>query len=312
VAKHGSDLAVRFAGYQGQGSILTQALVRLKDQYSSLEIEQSIRVEGDVTSSGESAGALFKSVEDGERELCYVASGYLTARVPELSVLDLAFSVSDRNYAMDCLDGQTGAYLARAVAEKTGFKVLGFWDNGFRHISNNIRPIQSPVDCAGLIIRTLDSENYRSSLNALGFTALTTDVRDMVTMIASGEVQAQENPLTNFLKFSIDQHHQYLSLTSHFFGVLLVVCNRNWFEKLSTAMQQSLLIAVTEVSRLQRQDAANEDEIAIAKIECTKLKLMRPDQLDLRAMKAAVAKVNSDQKKRIPRELLAAYLRQQT
>ena len=81
-------------------------------------------VDLDVTATGEKASDLFASVEAGQRQLAYMASGYLSARVPELAVLDLPFSVQDRAAALAALDGHAGDLLRdgtdpeRETAEK--------------------------------------------------------------------------------------------------------------------------------------------------------------------------------------------------
>ena len=137
-----------------------------------------------------------------------------------VSVLDLPFSVQDRAAALAALDGHAGDLLRDAVARQSGFHVLAFWDNGFRHISNAVRPLRSPADCQGLVIRTLDSELYRQALGALGFKAITTDVKELVRVVQDGTVQAQENPLTNLLAFDLWKHHPHVSMSGHFFGVL--------------------------------------------------------------------------------------------
>ena len=94
---------IRLAGYQGQGSILTGALRQLAVQLQDSGWGLPVDCEDDVTAAQEKASALFDSVEQGERHICYMASGYLSARVPELAVLDLPFSVSDRAAALAAL-----------------------------------------------------------------------------------------------------------------------------------------------------------------------------------------------------------------
>ena len=114
----------------------------------------------------------------------------------------------------------------------TGYRVLGYWDNGFRHISNRLRPIRHPDDCRGMRIRTLDNAVYRQALAAMGFAPVTIDVKDLVRAVETHEVDAQENPLTNTVNFGLHRTHKHLSLTSHFYGVALLLANRAWLEAL--------------------------------------------------------------------------------
>jgi TRAP-type C4-dicarboxylate transport system substrate-binding protein len=299
---------VRLAGYQGDASILTAALRQLGQALDASGWGLPVTLEADVTAAGEKATALFASVERGERQIGYMASSYLAERVPALGVLDLPFSVSDRSAALAALDGDAGALLSEAVARDSGFHVLAFWDNGFRHVSNGVRPIRSPADCAGLVIRTLDSALYRAVLDALGFRAITTDVKDLVRAVESGAVQAQENPLTNLVSFGLWRHHRHVSLTGHFFGVLLLVCPMAWFERLTLPQRAALKRAVASATVTQRALAAAQDMSALAQLREHGVEVLGPGQIDLPAMRAATASLAAKQRRALPPDLLAAYL----
>lgn len=298
---------VRLAGYQGQDSILTQALQLLAQQLQVSSWGLPVDCEADVTASQEKAAALFDSVEQGKRQIAYMASGYLSARVNELAVLDLPFAVADRGAALAALDGRAGALLSQAVADKSGLRVLAFWDNGFRHISNAVRPIRHPKDCAGLIIRTLDSANYRAALGALGFDPITTDVKDLVRAVATGDVHAQENPLTNLLNFGLWKHHPHVSLTQHYFGVLLLVCSRSWSSALSDAQRHTLSQAVAVATRAQRHNAQAQDAIALAQLKNHGVQIVPAKDIDLYAMRLATQEVAQRQRETLPADLLSAY-----
>ena len=111
--------------------------------------------------------------------------------------------------------------------------MLGYWDNGLRHISNRLRPIRRPEDCRGMRIRTLENATYRKALAAIGFEPLMIDVKDLVRAVETNEVDAQENPLTNTVHFGLHRTHKHLTLTSHFHGVALLLANRAWLEALA-------------------------------------------------------------------------------
>lgn len=301
---------IRLAGYQGPASILTRALLGLSEGLQAAPAGWACDTQIDVTADDESANALFASVEHGSRHVCYMASGYLSARVPELGVLDLAFSVTDRTQALAALDGDAGHFLADAVAQKTGYHVLGFWDNGFRHISNSVHPIRTPQDCLGLVIRTLDNAGYRASLAALGFVPRTTDVKDLVRVVSTGEVQAQENPLTNLLNFSLWRHHPYVSLTGHYFGVLLLLCNQDWYNALTTQHKHALSAAATDATRRQRQLAAEADALALSELRSHGVEVLAPPELDMTSMREATLSVNRSARQTLPPALLQAYFRE--
>ena len=299
---------LRVAGYQGPSSILTQGLACLVETLKSNGWKSDIDWIPNVTDHQEKAANLFASIENGSRHIGYMASGYLSAKVPELEVLELPFTVDNRETALAALDYSAGEILGQAVHQKTEFHILGFWDNGFRHLSNAVRPIQHPSDAVGLKIRTLDSALYRATLDAIGFKALTSDVKDLVSWIAEDIVQAQENPLTNYMGFELWKHHPYVSLTHHFFGVLLLVCPLAWYDMLNQEERELLAHAVTTSTALQRQLAAEQDAITLARMQEMGVKVLSKDALDLKAFYKCVELVSLNARAQIPKDLLAAYL----
>ncbi len=299
---------MRIAGYQGSGSILTRSLRDLAQRLPATGLAGPVQVEDDVTANGETAASLFASVDSGTRQIGYMASGYLAARVPSLGVLDLPFSVRDRHAALQALDTDAGALLSADVARRTNYEVLAFWDNGFRHISNGVRPIRSADDCAGLRIRTLDSALYREVLAALGFQPRTTDVKELVRVVQQREVDAQENPLTNFVHFGLWQHHPHVSLTGHFFGVLLLVCHRPWLQSLPAETQAQVRAAAHAATRLQRERAAEEDAASLQALARQAVAVLQPGELDLASMRRATEPVVARERARFDPALVRSYL----
>lgn len=299
-----STSQLRAAGYQGAGInaiTLTRFVEACRPHFADATVQ------ADVTAAGETANSLFKSVAEGTREIAYMASGYLSAQVSELGVIDLPFHVSDRGRALGSLDARAGDLLKQAVAAKSKLRVLGFWDNGFRHVSNRVRDIRTPADCEGLICRTLDSALYRDSLSALGFKPLTADVKLLRQMVASGEVDAQENPLTNTINFQLYEHHKHVSLTGHFFGVILFVCHAPWYDSLTREQQQALEAAAREATLNQRKLAAAEDETGVATLQSKGVNVIPASGIDLAAMRARCAPITEKACASLPAELVKAY-----
>jgi TRAP-type C4-dicarboxylate transport system substrate-binding protein len=299
-------MRIRLSGYQGQASVHTRGLYHLASRLSSNGLFAD--VEEDVTSRGQTAKALFATVEQEEAHLCYMASGYLTARVPSLAVLDLPMTVRDRQRAYEALDGRAGQILADSVEALTGLHVLGFWDNGVRHISNRVRPIYSPEDCSGLVLRTLDNDLYQRTMRAFGFRPVVTDVRELRRAVTSGAVDAQENPLTNMLNFGIHEHHRFLSLTGHIFGVALLVCRAAWFRALRPEVANILTSASAATTLTQRAFAVEEDRTALSRLQESGVAIIPRQNLDMGAFEEVAAPVLAGALARIDEHLLDAYL----
>ncbi len=283
---------LRIGGYQAETSILTRALQHLVAGLSGAPgAHWQIEVIRNVTETGFRAADLLSMVEGGTMHVCYFASSYLAGRVAALGCFDKPFGANDRARIYADLDGGQGAQLAAEVARHTGYRVLGFWDNGFRHISNRLRPIRHPDDCRGMRIRTLDNAMYQKVLAAVGFEAVVIDVKDLVHAVETHEVDAQENPLTNTVNFGLHRTHKHVSLTSHFHGVALLLANRAWFEGLAPATQSALLAASAEATAAQRQLAIAEDALCLERLERDGVAIVPAEEIDVAAFRAAVAAI---------------------
>jgi len=122
-------------------------------------------------------------------------------------------------------------------------------------------------------------------------------------------VQAQENPLTNYLGFELWQHHPHVSLSGHFWGVLLLLCPMRWYRDLSRAAQHQLEEAAWQATRLQRELAAQEDARALTQLAQLGVQVVLPEQMDLAAFRSRVHPIRRKIESQLPSALADAYLR---
>jgi C4-dicarboxylate-binding protein DctP len=299
-------MLLRCGGYQGQDSVHTRALRVLEVEIGRAGPLVEVELTPNITEQGRKASDLLTLVEGGELDLCYFSSSYLAGRVPSLRMLDLPFLVTDRERAYWALDGDLGKRLADDIGTATGFRVLAYWDNGFRHFSNRLRPIRHPRDCQGMNIRTLDNALHQQVFRALGFEPIVIDVKDMPAAIASGAVDAQENPLTNTLNFGLHRTHRHISMTSHFFGVALVLVNRAKFDGWSADTRQLVSNAVATATRAQRGFATGEDVDCLARLKADGCEIVAADAIDRPAFEAAVADIRQAEISRLDPALVQA------
>jgi TRAP-type C4-dicarboxylate transport system substrate-binding protein len=140
-----------------------------------------------------------------------------------------------------------------------GVRILGFWDNGFRHFTNGIREIRTPADCANLKMRSMNSAAHQEFFRLLGFEPAFIDVADLVEKIKLREIDAQENPLTNTYRFGTHRYHKYITMTGHFFGVALLMVNNKIYSEWSATTQQAVLTSANIATDAQRRFAQTED-----------------------------------------------------
>ena len=169
-------------------------------------------------------------VESGILTFGYQSSSYLTDRVPELSLVDLPFLFRDNEHARGAMDGALGKRLVQAIESKANFRTLGWYENGFRHISNRVRPIHTPADLKNIAIRVLPSQIQARTFELLGAKPMIMDLTDAIRMIKAGEIDAQENPLTNTVTYGVHKFHRFHTLSNHFYISRPIFLHRPTFD----------------------------------------------------------------------------------
>jgi tripartite ATP-independent transporter DctP family solute receptor len=212
-----------------------------------------------VMDRGHKAEDILTLVESGEITLGYQSSSYLTDRVPELGFVDLPFLFANNAQARAAMDGELGRFLAQKIEDRVGYRILGWFENGFRHISNKLRPIRLPADMKGMKIRVLPSEIQRRTFELLGAQAMRMDLTEAIAMIKAGTLDAQENPLANTVTYGVHNFHKHHTLSSHFYISRPIFLHRASFDAWPKDLQAAMQKAVTEAVAFQRKLAEEEN-----------------------------------------------------
>ena len=198
-------------------------------------------------------------VESGVLTLGYQSSSYLTDRVPELGFVDLPFLFNSNEQARTAIDGELGSHLTRKIEERINYTIMGYYENGFRHISNRIRPVHQPDDLAGMKIRVLPSDVQARTFALLGAIPLKMDLSDAIKRIINGSLDAQENPLANTVTYGVHKFHRYHTLSGHFYISRPIFTHRNsvegWPQELRSAMFSAVQASIDYQRDLSVQEA---------------------------------------------------------
>ncbi len=285
-------IVIRFGGYQPPASIHNRAAAHFGELLAR-EFGDRVRFElvGDVLALGRKSGELPEMVQGGELSLCYISSVRFTRPVPEFRLLELPFLIAERSTIHRAFDGPLGELFARRMRDNTPLRLLGLWDNGFRHLSNKVRPIRTPADCRGLRIRTQMSDLHGEVFRALGFVPVPADVKNFVEEIAGPRFDAQDNPLTNIYNFGVHHHHRYITLSGHFFGASVMICNEAHYRSWPAEIQAAVTAAAREATVLQRQLAAAEDGEVLARLDPRENDVIRLSAAEHTAFVSAVEPV---------------------
>jgi TRAP-type C4-dicarboxylate transport system substrate-binding protein len=250
-----------------------------------------------VLALGHKSGDLPGMVESGELSMCYISSLRYAKWVPELALFDLPFLFPDRPAAYKVLDGKLGQSLRAKTAAQSPFQLLAYWDNGFRHFSNKLRPIRKPTDCKGLRIRIQMSEVQAASLRLLGIEPILEDIKIFVEQIGGDRFDGQDNPLTNIVNFNIHKHHRHITMSGHVYGVACLMCNREQYESWPDDVRRAVCQAAAEATTLQRQLAAAEDEEMLKRLDPSQNEVVKLTAEEHRAFAVAVSPVTDKYRK---------------
>jgi TRAP-type transport system periplasmic protein len=283
-------VTIRMGGYGPPDTGFSRALTRIGGRLTRRFGDQvDVKYVWNIMDFGYRAEDILWLVESGVLTLGYQSSSYLTDRVPTLGFVDLPFLFQSNAQARAAMDGVLGELLVKAIEERTGHRILGWFENGFRHISNRLRPVRRPADLAGMRIRVLPSEVQKRTFALLGAMPMRMDLTEAIRMIASGELDAQENPLANTVVYGVHKFHRFHTLTSHFYISRPIFVNRAQFDAWPPELQQELRAAVADAVTFQRGIALEEHETARQAILAEGCEIIEPDPDAHREFVAAVA-----------------------
>jgi tripartite ATP-independent transporter DctP family solute receptor len=292
------SIPIRMAGYGPPTTGFSKSLKFIGDKLQG-QFGDRIAIEyvWNIMDHGYKAEDILTLVENGEMTLGYQSSSYLTDRVPELGFVDLPFLFASNAQARAAMDGELGAFLARKTEERINYRILGWFENGFRHISNRLRPVHLPADLKGMKIRVLPSEIQKRTFELLGAIAMRMDLTEAVAMIKAGTLDAQENPLANTVTYGVHKFHKFHTLTYHFYISRPIFLHRaafdGWPDDLKVAMQK----AVTEAVVFQRKLAMEEHESSRKIIEDAGCEILELNAQEHAAFVAAVQPLLADARK---------------
>lgn len=185
---------------------------------------------------------------------------------PRLQILDLPFLISTYDDMEAVLDGDVGREILDTL-EDDGMHAFNFWGAGFRHMTNNVRAIESPEDLDAIRMRTMQApiiistyENYGANATAMAFT-------EVYNGLQQGVVEGQENPLANIYTMRFHEVQDYLSLTSHAYHAYAAVMNKDAWESLPEDLQQVMLEAFDNGRDASRQMTLEDEEVIMSEIK---------------------------------------------
>ncbi|MBP3037532.1 TRAP transporter substrate-binding protein [Arthrobacter sp. zg-ZUI100] len=206
------------------------------------------------------------SLSAGTLDLTANSQGAVSSSVPEMALFGLPFLFESSEHAYEVVDGPIGDEVALA-AESAGFKVLSWWDNGIRDITNSKMPIETPGDVAGLKVRTPEDPMTIDIFNALKANPTPLAFNELYLALQQGAVDGQENPITNIASSKLHEVQAHLARTGHKYEVTPFIISMSTWESLSTEQQEAVQSAANEARDMQRALMVERSEELYAELE---------------------------------------------
>ena len=291
---------VRMAGYSPSTTSFSRGLTHIGER---LQVESGGGLEVDylynVLEIGYGGGDLRWLVDAG-----VLTVGYVTiADVPELELAALPFLFADTAVARAVMDGPLGASATASLEAANNYRILGYFENGFRHVSNSVRPVEALDDLQGLRIRVLGAQ--RRTFELLGADARAIDLVAAIEGIRSGTLDGQENPFANTVTYNIYPFQRYHTATFHSYLSRPIFIHRPTFDAWPEPLQEAARAAAREAVTLQRELHDAEELQAQTVIQEAGGEIVELSAAARAAFVAAVEPLYVEARRRYPPELLA-------
>jgi tripartite ATP-independent transporter DctP family solute receptor len=232
-------------------------------QYFAELVEKSSkgRVKVEIYHSGQLGGEreLVEGMGVGGGADIVVAGSQFAAYAKPIQVIEMPYLFANLKQAHAVIDGKMGRILTEPLL-KHNIHFLSFWENGFRHITSNKRPINVPNDLKGLKIRTPQSKMRQLTFSAFGASPISIGFSELYLSLNQGVVDAQENPLTNIYSARFYEVQKYLSLTGHIYSANLMCIQEKTWKKLPANLQKVIQTAANKASNHNREIIRKEAE----------------------------------------------------
>ncbi|WP_153112077.1 TRAP transporter substrate-binding protein [Propionivibrio limicola] len=211
---------------------------------------------------------VLSAVQGGTIDIAAMNTGLLQGQIKEAAIVDLPFLFANAKEADAVLDGKMGQKLADLMPAK-GLVNLGYFDLGFRQVTNSKRPIKTAEDIVGLKLRVVQSPTYIETFNALGANAVPMPFTEVYTALEQRMIDGQENPFSVIEVNKINEVQKYLSVTNHMYNPQSFFMSKKTWDKLNADEQKVVMEAAKEATVWQRQFSRDTQAKALVNLKKT-------------------------------------------
>lgn len=248
---------------------------------------------------------MLEQLQIGALDAAAIMCGTMQALDMRMAIEDLPYMWKDKEHARKAFDGDFGNALADIMQAKKMHKI-GYVEWGFRHITNNDKPIVKPEDVKGLKIRVAQTKMRVDTFNKLAALPTVLSFSELYGALQQGVVDAQENPLSNIVAANFNEVQKYLSLTGHFYNTAMLVVTDNTWKKISKNDQEIILAEADALSEKVRKSNDSKEAEYIKILADRGMEIN--DDVDKAAFREATLSVYDDWENKVfGKELMDIY-----
>ena len=229
----------------------------------------------------------------GAQEMMVGSTATLVGLSPEMAVWDTPFLFTSTKEADVVLDGPVGEKV-KASLEPKGMVGLVYWENGFRNLTNNKRPITKVEDLNDVKLRVMQNNVFLDSFKALGANAVPLPFSELFTALETRAVDGQENPFNTVLSSKFYEVQKYLTVTNHVYSPWIVTVSKKWWDTLSPAEKKVLQDAAVKSRDFERKDTREEAAKALADLKSKGMQVNELAPAEINRMREKLTSVNAN------------------
>ncbi len=247
------EKTIKFANQNSVGHPIIQGMEKFKEiveKNSGGKIKVNLFPGGTLGSDQANVSA----IQGGALEMASMNSGIFASQVKDFAVFDFPFMFASGKEADAVVDGPFGKKM-HAKLEDKGLIGLGYYELGFRHLTNGKRPINKVSDIEGLKLRVIPNPINVDWVKALGANPTPLPFPELYAALEQGAVDGQENPVATIYGAKLFEVQKYLALTGHQYNPQSVVISKKFWDTLNAAEKKIVADAMTESVKFQRATA---------------------------------------------------------
>lgn len=271
-----AETQIKFGHVGGPGSLFEKSVNEFA-RIANEKLDGKAKVIPYGSSQLGSDAAMLNKLKLGTLDLA-LPSTVMSSVAPEFSLFEMPYLIEDREHMKRVRDEVVRDVMYDA-AERNGFKIIGVWENGFRQITNNVRPIVTPSDLEGIKLRTPNGVWRVEMFQSYGANPAPMALSEAFVALQTGAMDGQENPLVQIYSQRFHEVQDYLSMSNHVYTPAYVVTGASW-NRMDEDVQQALMEAAKEVESFALEQGEMLDNSLLDKMKAEGIEV---NQVDLQS-----------------------------